>query len=200
MRERGSKEWRSLRLTLHFAGHNSETRSMKIRFEAKRSLCLCIFATVGGSCVLGMQTASTAEPQALPRAACIAPEQPRPGAVTAPDSVIIVLPRAIDRRGCPIRTQHGTRIFRTVDQVATWTTAGQGETIDNSYQLPGLVAAVQRSGSQTLVTVRDGRQIALPWNAVIHPADGNAFSLGFFAPGRPIPREFQGVIPDYVVP
>lgn len=169
--------------------------------EKKRSLHVPVFtATIGACAALGAAAPSAANTRIPPAAPCAPVGEPAPGTPMAPDSVIIVLPRTLDPRGCPIRTQHGTRIFRIVEQDASWTTVEAGGTVQNDWGLPGLVAHAQRFGSQILVEMRDGERIVLPGNAVIHPPDGSVFSFAYVAPGRPVPHRLLGVAPDYVVP
>ena len=51
-----------------------------------------------------------------------------------------------------------------------------------------------------LLELRDGTRVVLPGNAVIHPPDGSHIAFDFVANDQPIPRAFQGRLPDYVVP
>ncbi len=169
--------------------------------EAEPSLRNRAFAAAVVVCAtLSIAAPCAAVPRIPPVAPCIPPKPMRPGTPTAPDAVIVVLPRKLDPQGCPVRARRGTRVFRTDEQWATWTTAGPRGTGQTNYALPGLVVGVRRSGLQMLLELRDGTRVVLPGNAVIHPPDGSHIAFDFVANDQPIPRAFQGRLPDYVVP
>ncbi len=160
-----------------------------------------VISLATASVFLGNLQCAQAQP-APPQAPCPPLSRPRSSPPPGAAQVVVVLPKALDPRGCPIRTRRGTRVFAVQDDFVTWTDVRpDGAGVGHLENLTGGAVAIQRSGSKLYVQTRDGQRLVYPGNAVIRKGViGRDIDLMFVSPGQNVPLFLRGRNPDYIVP
>jgi hypothetical protein len=118
--------------------------------------------------------------------------------------VVLTLPKAIDPRGCAIRVERGSLIFKTYPETVEYTATGLDGRPNEQWdsQLPGAVESYVRTSSALKIRTSDGSTLVFPANATIKPPDANNVTIIVVRRDERIPKDGRGrpLKPDFVVP